>query len=146
MSPVPPAIVEQRVTCSLSAAVKFQIPANLLLAVAEVENGRPGLSVRNTNGTQDIGMLQFNTAYLSGLAPYGIQAADVAGWDCYAFDLAAWRLAGHLFRDTGDLWTRAANYHSRTPRFNAVYRSKLIRAASKWEHWLRARFDIQEVP
>ena len=145
MNAVPPAILEQRVTCSITAAVKFNVPANLLLAVAEIENGRPGLQSVNANGTRDIGVMQFNSAYLAELAPFGIHPADVAGSDCYPFDLAAWRLAGHVAKDQGDLWTRAAHYHSRTPRHQAVYRQKLIHSASKWEAWLRQQFQIVDV-
>ncbi|RWA30462.1 conjugal transfer protein TrbN, partial [Xylella fastidiosa subsp. fastidiosa] len=46
----------------------------------------------------------------------------------------------HLRNDQGDIWTRAANYHSRTPQYNAVYRISLIKRAGKWENWLVARF------
>jgi hypothetical protein len=140
---LPPAILEQRVTCSVAAAIRFHILANVLLAVAEIENGRPGLSVRNTNGTHDIGLLQFNTQYLAGLRKFGIQPADVAAATCYPFDLAAWRLAGHLARDRGDLWTRAANYHSRTPCYNAIYRGKLVKAAARWEIWLTEHVAVR---
>lgn len=84
--------------------------------------------------------MQFNSAYLTDLARYGIKASDVAAAGCYAFDLAGWRLRQHLYKDKGDLWTRAANYHSRTPHYNQVYRADLIRKASKWADWLDARF------
>jgi len=62
-----------------------------------------------------------------------------------AFDLAAWRIRGHLKNDKGDLWTKAANYHSRTPRYNAVYRSDLRVKAAKWADWLEARFVTVDV-
>ena len=47
--------------------------------------------------------------------------------------------------DKGDLWTKAANYHSRTPRFNAVYRADLMRRATRWADWLEARFVTLDV-
>jgi hypothetical protein len=59
--------------------------------------------------------------------------------------LAAWRVKGHLERDKGDLWTRAANYHSRTPAFNARYRAVMIKKAGKWARWISARFKTYEV-
>jgi hypothetical protein len=89
--------------------------------------------------------MQFNTSYLSDLARYGITANDVAAAGCYAFDLAAWRIRGHLKNDKGDLWTKAANYHSRTPRYNTVYRSDLRVKAAKWADWLEARFVTVDV-
>jgi hypothetical protein len=126
-----PPQLQERVVCSIAAAVKYQVPANIVLAVAEKEAGKPGQWVRNTNGTHDVGPMQFNTAYLRDLAGYGITPDDVAAAGCYAFDLAAWRLRQHIKKDRGDLWTRAANYHSRTPQYNAVYRADLLVKAGK---------------
>jgi Transglycosylase SLT domain len=133
-------LLQERVVCSIAAAVKYEVPANMLLAVAEKEGGKPGQWVRNANGTHDVGPMQFNTAYFSGLGKYGITAANVAQAGCYPFDLAAWRLRGHIRNDEGDLWTRAANYHSRTPQYNAAYRADLVVKALKWADWLEARF------
>jgi len=132
--------LQERVVCSLSAAMKYEVPANIVLAVAEKEAGKPGKWVRNANGTHDVGSMQFNTAYLNDLARYGIYANDVAAAGCYSFDLAAWRLRQHIKHDKGDLWTRAANYHSRTARYNIIYRTDLIAKAVKWADWLDARF------
>jgi hypothetical protein len=135
-----PPQLQERVVCSIAAAVKYQIPANIVLAVAEKEAGKPGQWVRNTNGTHDVGPMQFNTAYLRDLTGYGITPDDVAAAGCYAFDLAAWRLRQHIKKDKGDLWTRAANYHSRTPQYNATYRADLLVKAARWADWLEARF------
>lgn len=33
-----------------------------------------------------------------------------------------------------------ANYHSKTPKYNAVYRSKLIPLAVQWGDWLQQRY------
>lgn len=140
-----PPQLQERVVCSISAAIKYEVPANIVLAVAEKENGKAGQWVRNSNGTQDVGPMQFNTAYLGDLARYGITPRDVAAAGCYSFDLAAWRLRMHIRNDTGDLWTKAANYHSRTPRYNAVYRADLMRKASKWADWLEVRFVTLDV-
>jgi hypothetical protein len=135
-----PPRLQERVVCSISAAVKYEVPANIVLAVAEIEGGRPGQWKRNDNGTDDVGPMQLNTAYLRELTRYGITANDVARAGCYSFDLAAWRLRMHIKHDGGDLWTRAANYHSRTPRYNAIYRSDIIRRAATWANWLESRF------
>jgi hypothetical protein len=140
-----PPQMQERVVCSITAAVKYEIPANIVLAVAEKEAGKPGQWVRNANGTHDVGAMQFNTSYLSDLKRYGITANDVAASDCYSFDLAAWRLRMHIRNDQGDIWTKAANYHSRTPKYNIVYRVDLMRKAAKWADWLEARFVTFDV-
>lgn len=60
-------------TCFIAAALKFGVPANIVLAIAEIEGGRPGLRVRNRNGSFDVGTMQFNTRYLEHLErQYGI--------------------------------------------------------------------------
>ncbi|MCU1533488.1 MAG: TrbN mating pair formation protein [Arthrobacter sp.] len=140
-----PPPLQERVICSISAAVKYEVPANIVLAVAEKEAGKPGQWVRNTNGTHDVGPMQFNTVYLGDLARYGITANDAAAFGCYSFDLAAWRLRQHIRKDKGDLWTRAANYHSRTPQYNTIYRADLMRRAVKWADWLDARFVTRDI-
>jgi len=140
-----PPQIQERVLCSISAAAKYEVPANIMLAIAEKEAGKPGQRVHNSNGTYDVGPMQFNTSYLHELAKYGITANDVTAAGCYAFDLAAWRLRGHLLHDKGDLWTRAANYHSRTHKYNVVYRADLMRKADKWADWLEAHFVTQDV-
>lgn len=132
------------VVCSIVAAMKYEIPANLMIGVAEKEGGKPGQWVKNTNGTFDVGQMQFNTTYLKDLAKFGISAEDVAQEGCYPFDLAAWRISGHLRNDKGDIWTRAANYHSRTAQYNSVYRADLIRRADKWADWLERRFKTHQ--
>jgi hypothetical protein len=140
-----PPQMQERIVCSISAAVKYEVPANIMLAVAEKEAGKPGQWVRNTNGTHDVGPMQFNTSYLRDLTRYGITANDVASAGCYSFDLAAWRLRMHIRNDKGDLWTKSSNYHSRTPGYNAAYRTDLMRKASKWADWLEARFVTFDV-
>ena len=42
---------QERVVCSIVAAVKYEVPANIVLAVAEQEGGQPGQWVKNPNGT-----------------------------------------------------------------------------------------------
>ena len=135
-----PPDMQERVVCSITAAIKYEIPANILLAIAEKEGGKPGQWVSNSNGTHDVGSMQFNTAYLQDLSKYGIKPDHVANPGCYAYDLAAWRVRLHIKNDKGDIWTRAANYHSRTPKYNAKYRADLIAKAVKWADWLENRF------
>lgn len=132
--------VQERITCSIAAAKTYEVPANIMLAVAEKEGGAPGLWVRNVNGTYDIGPMQFNSSYLNELSRYGIFAKHVESSGCYPYMLAAWRLRLHIKNDSGDLWTRISNYHSRTPIYNTAYRTDLIVKAGKWADWLEARY------
>lgn len=141
----PPPALSEPVACSIMAAVKYELPVNIVLAVAAQEGGKPGQWVRNRNGTYDVGPMQFNTSYLRELSRYGITPEDVEQGGCYSYDLAAWRLRGHVRNDRGDLWTRVANYHSRTPAINARYRQQVMRRAAWWADWLDERFATQQV-
>lgn len=145
MSTTLPPQLQERVVCSIIAAAKYEVPVNIVLAVAEIEGGTPGLWSKNNNGTFDVGAMQLNTQYLEDLKKYGITAEDVAQPGCYSYDLAAWRLRGHLQHDQADLWTRAANYHSRTPKYNHIYRADLIKKGQKWGDWLRVHFKTYPV-
>lgn len=135
----------EMVVCAITAAIKYEIPANIMLAVAQKEGGKPGLWVQNKNGTHDIGAMQFNTAYLQELKQYGVAPEDVAVAGCYPYELAAWRIRRHIRDDSGDLWSKAANYHSRTPTHNQRYRADLIRKSLYWADWLSSRFTSQEI-
>jgi hypothetical protein len=44
------------------------------------------------------------------------------------------------------LWTNAANYHSRTPYFNAIYRNDLEIKGRKWLEWLKTRYVLDVKP
>jgi len=140
-----PPQIQERIVCSIEAAVKYEVPANIVLAVAELENGKPGFYRINSNGTQDVGPMQINTRYLEDLSAYGITAEDVAAEGCYPYELATWRLHNHLRYDQGDLWTKAANYHSRTPEYNAPYRAKLKVSSMRWASWLMRHFKTRIV-
>ena len=104
--------------------------------------------MRNSNGTHDVGSMQFNTLFLQDLSKYGIKPDHVANTGCYAYDLAAWRVRLHIKNDKGDIWTKAANYHSRTPKYNAKYRADLIVKAVKWADWLENRLitETNKIP
>ena len=140
-----PPDIQERVVCSIAAAIKYEIPANILLAIAEKEGGKPGQWVSNSNGTHDVGSMQFNTAHLQELSKFGITVDHVAIPGCYAYDLAAWRVRLHIKNDKGDIWTKAANYHSRTPKYNAKYRADLIVRAVKWADWLEGWFSLSGI-
>ena len=95
--------------CSIKAAIKCHVPANILLTIEEKEGGKPGIVVANKNGIYDISLMQCNTVYLHDLWRYGISPAHVAVKSYYPYDLTAWQLKQQLLYDSEDQWTRAAN-------------------------------------
>ncbi|MCX2889470.1 MULTISPECIES: transglycosylase SLT domain-containing protein [unclassified Pseudomonas] len=129
------------IDCVVQAAQRQGVPANVLLAISSKESGKNGQSVSNRNGTFDLGHFQINTTHWG---PKGVFAAypaitksDVAWRGCYNAELAAWLLRQKLDENNGqDFWTRAANYHSRTRKFNDIYKKDLIPLAVKWGKYL----------
>ncbi|WP_308920637.1 hypothetical protein [Janthinobacterium sp. J1-1] len=67
-----PLLQQERILCAITSAIKYQVPANILLAIAEKEGGKPSMIIANKNGTYDIGPKQFNSAYLFELRKHGI--------------------------------------------------------------------------
>jgi hypothetical protein len=136
-----PATVE----CVVQAAAKQHVPANVLLAIASIEGGKNGQMVRNENGSSDISHFQINTAtYKVELAPYGVSLYDLQWRGCYNAEIAGFLLSKRL-NEAGeaDFWTKAANYHSRTPKYNAVYRKKLVALSTEWANWLQTNYSVQ---
>jgi len=132
------------ISCVIEAANKQNVPANILLAIASMEAGKNGQLVTNKNGSIDISHFQINTSNWDrggAFARYPSITKEAVQWrGCYNAELAAWLLHKHLTEDiNNNFWTRVANYHSKTPEYNAEYRSALIPLAVRWGKWLQQR-------
>jgi hypothetical protein len=93
-------------SCWKQAAVRYGIPAPLLVAIARVEsNLNPDAVSRVGNakgGSYDIGMMQINSSHLPTLAKYGISEHDL--YDaCTNIHVGAWILAQN-FQRNGATW------------------------------------------
>ncbi len=67
-----------RADCLDDAAAYHQLSPVLLRAIARHESGMRADQVnRNTNGTEDIGLMQINSVHLPRLARYGITRAKL---------------------------------------------------------------------
>ncbi len=139
---VGPATVE----CVVQAAARQSVPANVLLAIASIEGGKNGQQVGNGNGTKDMSHFQINTStYKSELAPYGVRLHDVQWRGCYNAELAAYLLRKRLSEKGSNFWIKAANYHSKTPHFNQIYRKKLLVLSTQWARWLEYKYAAHTV-
>lgn len=128
--------------CVIAAAQRQQVPVDLLLAINSIERGNTGQFVGNTNGTQDIGAFQINSIHLPRAKMYKATREDLATRGCYNAEFAAMLLSEalrHPKMQNKDPFTRAAGYHSWTPKHNAVYRKKLIVYLGSWRVWLKKK-------
>lgn len=72
----------------------------------------PSAVGQNTNGTQDLGLMQINTTHLTKLARAGIQRHHLMD-ACTNITVGAWVLADAV-RRFGMTWTAVGAYHSPT--------------------------------
>jgi hypothetical protein len=140
---LPPRWVET-VECALRAAPEYGVPANVVLAVAEMENGSANQCNRNRNGSVDCGQMQINSVHFGELGRYGITVSEIAAPGCYQIELGAWIIRQRLDECSGEFWRCVATYHSKSPDKNAIYRKGLIPAAAWWGRWLQANYTTVE--
>jgi len=131
------------IPCVIQAALRQGVPANVLLALASMEGGKNGQLMHNANGTDDLGHFQINTIHFSQRGVFSrVSLSDAAWRGCYNAELAAWILRQRLnVPSQADYWTRVAMYHSATPKYNAIYRAKVIPLAARWGRWLQANYN-----
>ncbi len=64
--------------CMTLVASLYHLPPGVLPAIRTVEGGKIGLAHPNTNGTEDLGLMQVNTLWIAPLARYtGLAASAV---------------------------------------------------------------------
>src|SRR5687767_4981840 len=112
------------IQCVMQTADYYNIPANALLAIVSNESGKNGHAIVNNNGTYDLGHMQINTStYASELAFMNISLEDIQWKGCLNVYAASYLVANRLNENASlDFWTKLANYHSRTPFYNARYK------------------------
>ena len=122
-------------SCMALVAQIYTLPPRVLPAIQHVEGGQPGLVRANTNGTQDLGIMQINTIWLPYLSGYThLPQAEVRGrlLTRACFNIAAAGLIMRIYLDetAGDLLRAVGNYHSHTTHLNQNYQTKVLRSAT----------------
>jgi hypothetical protein len=122
--------------CIFTAAQTYSVPPSVLLGILSVEGGRPGLAVRNTNNTYDLGVMQINTIWLPELSRYWHVSESTAlklvrDDACVNIGVAAWILRVKM-NQSGSLYQGIAWYHSATPDLGHSYRQKVLAAMRRY--------------
>lgn len=120
--------------CVAAIAAFHQLPPRALLAIQATEGGRVGMVVRNTNGSEDLGVMQINTLWIVPLVRATRQSPDrvrqlLIQDGC--FNIAAAGAILRLYREKarGDLMTAIGYYHSHTPARHTAYRQRVLASA-----------------
>jgi len=112
------------------AGEHFGIDPRLLWSIAKVEsNHNPHAVNINTNGTEDIGIMQINTVHLPSLAKYGISKDDLFDPRTNIF-VGAWVLQG-CFKKYGFTKNAVTCYNGRIE--DNPYGDKVLSAFYKAE-------------
>lgn len=125
--------------CVEQAARDHSVPFVMLLGVQSIERGRTGQDVGNTNGSVDTGAFQINSIHFPRARKLNITHSDIAKRGCFNAQFAAMLLSEALAQRSKqhlDLFTRGAGYHSWTPKYNKIYRTKLVKYTNEWQAWL----------
>ncbi|MGI4811723.1 MAG: lytic transglycosylase domain-containing protein [Janthinobacterium lividum] len=119
--------------CLLLASLQNDVPPEALLAIMEVEGGRVGLEVRNSNGSHDLGLMQINTLWLTYVAktwelPHAQVRMRLKTDNCFNLKVAAHILKLKIKEGNGTLIDGIARYNHASPRYNHPYRQKVLKA------------------
>lgn len=122
--------------CIFAASQTYVVPPSVILGILNVEGGRIGQAVRNTNNTYDLGPMQINTIWIPELASYwGVDRKEalrlVRDDACINIGVGAWILRTKM-NQTGSLEQGIAHYHSATPTLGHNYKKKVVRAMEKY--------------
>jgi len=109
-----------RADCLDDAAMYQQMSPVLLRAIAQHESGMRANAVnKNTNGTEDIGLMQINTVHLPRLARHGITRQSLFD-PCVSAYVGAWVLRDCIDRN-GPTWNAVGCYNAGSPEKRLRY-------------------------
>ncbi|HYZ61939.1 MAG TPA: lytic transglycosylase domain-containing protein [Acetobacteraceae bacterium] len=120
--------------CMAATAVFYSLPPRVLPAIQAVEGGRVGMVHRNTDGSDDLGLMQVNTRWVPVLAavtrePAAAIRVRLIEDPCFNIAAAGAILRTYLNEAQGDLELAVGFYHSHTPTLRQAYLERVMRSA-----------------
>ena len=114
----------------------YTLPPRVLPSIQAVEGGAPGLVHLNTDGSEDLGVMQVNTIWIARLVRYtrldaSTVRARLLGNACFNIAAAGLIMRTYLDEAHGDLLRAVGYYHSHTPALHEAYKAKVLRSASR---------------
>jgi hypothetical protein len=120
--------------CMVLVAAYNNLPPRVLPAIQAVEGGRVGLTHPNSDGSEDLGVMQVNSRWIAPIAraigvPEPVVRERLIDDACYNIAAAGVILATYLAEERGDLMRAIGDYHSHTPGLNQDYQEQVMAAA-----------------
>ncbi|CAH2601838.1 Lytic transglycosylase domain-containing protein [Rhodovastum atsumiense] len=121
--------------CMVATATYYNLPPRVLPSIHRVEGGSIGMASRNTDGSEDLGLMQINTRWIQPLAeatglPAPVVRLRLLQDGCFNIAAAGAILRTYLNEARGDLMTAIGYYHSHTPTRHFAYRQRVLQAAT----------------
>ena len=120
--------------CMALVASVYHLPPRVLPSIQAVEGGFVGSASHNTDGSDDLGVMQVNTLWLAPLGrvsrlPVAEVRRRLVEDACFNIAAAGAIMRFYLDETHGDLMLAVGDYHSHTPALNLDYQSKVLGAA-----------------
>lgn len=120
--------------CMATAAAFYHLPPRVLPSIQAVEGGYVGAVHADSDGSQDLGIMQVNTRWLAALARLarlseGEVRTRLISDGCFNIAAAGAIMRAYLNETRGDLMQAVGDYHSHTPALNLQYQSKVLASA-----------------
>jgi hypothetical protein len=114
----------------------YHLPPRVLPSIQVVEGGAPGSVSHNTNGTDDLGVMQVNTIWLPALSrltrmPQPVLRDRLVSDACFNISASGVIMRYYLDETKGDLMRAVGDYHSHTPVRNMAYRRLVLNSATR---------------
>ncbi|QXI28101.1 lytic transglycosylase domain-containing protein [Pseudomonas vanderleydeniana] len=120
-------VARGQANCFQDAGERYRIDPLLLYAIAQVESGLdPRARHANSDGSQDIGLMQINSRHLPALAAFGIAERNLQEEPCTSVMAGAWILARFVQR-LGYGWQAVGAYNAGTANERDVNRQRYAR-------------------
>jgi soluble lytic murein transglycosylase-like protein len=110
----------------LIVAATTGLPPRVLPVIQSIEGGVVGMVRLDSNGTEDLGVMQVNTIWIPALAGRAQLSETetrrrLIADPCFNIAAAALILRTYLAQTNGDLLSAIGDYHSHTPALRAAY-------------------------
>ena len=122
--------------CMLATASYYHLPPRVLPSIQATEGGQMHVASHNTDGSDDLGLMQVNTVWLPKIAraarlDEAHTRTRLLDDGCFNIEAAGAILRIELNATHGDLVAAIGHYHSHTPALAQAYRQRVAKSAMR---------------
>jgi hypothetical protein len=122
--------------CMALVASIYHLPPRVLPSIQLVEGGVVGNVSRNTDGSEDYGVMQVNSIWVPALSAFSHLPSEQVRQrlilsPCYNIAAAGAIMRTYLNETHGNLMLAIGDYHSHTPFRNLGYQAKVLQSATR---------------